>query len=53
MGQWGWSTYCFNLGKTMSCLPPMTGNGLNPTDKKMVMAGGWCKYVQMALLYPH
>ena len=29
-----------NVGKTMPCLPPMTGNGINITPIKMVMTGG-------------
>jgi hypothetical protein len=26
-----WLLMMTNVGKTMPCLPPMTGNGLNPT----------------------
>ena len=31
----------YNGGKTMPCLPPMTGNGLYIPPIKMVMTGGW------------
>ena len=37
----GWD---INVGKTMSCLPPMTGNGNHSVTiphRKMVMTGGW------------
>ena len=30
-----------NVGKTMSFLPPMTGNGSFIPPIKMVMTGGW------------
>ena len=30
-----------NVGKTMSFLPPMTGNGKHSTYIFMVMTGGW------------
>ena len=46
----GW--YCHPLadgvGKTMPCLPPMTGKGKHATYK-IVMTGGWF----MALFYLH
>ena len=42
-------SYVINAGKTMSFLPPMTGNGKFIPPIKMVMTGGWF----MALFYPH
>ena len=38
-----------NVGKTMPCLPPMTGNGKFIPPINMVMAGGWF----IKLCYPH
>jgi len=38
-----------NVGKTMSFLPPMTGNGLFIPPIKMVMTGGWFIIVVVVL----
>jgi hypothetical protein len=39
-----WDIYgmMIDVGKTMSLLPPMTGNGKFIPSVKMMMTGAWC-----------